>query len=529
MKRIIHGPKFFAQTLAGLIFLLVLSSFAHSGMITQLVPALTISEDYSDNYLRTETDKEKEYITSVGLGFSLGYLTKTRKIYLAYDPIYKKYKNLEDRDRLEHKASFDGEFNPSKHTNINARLYYDGQNETNRGDSWENIASIKGNSQLTRNTNFDFSQVYSNRYDENIRTGDYKEHDVNTTFAEISNQFGKNDRMGLDFEYKFDHYKNSDLDTYTSYRPSGFITYWMTPLNGLDSEVSYEKKEYDTSISDYENYTGYIRYLRKFSRHFDGYLKYRHYYSDRYVGEHIIFHPSVGFDWDVTKDSGISLGLGVLFQDREDNDFNSTDPFLDIDVYKTFRFSQTKSLSITASSGYEESSEEEILSRGFRKYYQGGFDYSHQLQKRLSSSLYGSAKLDQYDESAGLDSDEDTITYLTGLQLSYQLKEHLFLNLDGSYEQVEYKRIIDNRRDKEIILGCGLSWNPLRWLQFNLDYEYRDFRTNSITRGNYTENSAFFSVKFSPAKPVRIEESMSSPSRQDLENKIFDYGKREIL
>lgn len=527
MKQIIHGPKLYVQTLAVLICLLVSMPSAYSGMITQIVPTLTISEDYSDNYLQTETDKQKEYITSVGLGFSLGYLTKTRKIYLAFDPTYTKYKNLEDRDRLEPRASFDGEFNPSKHTNINAHLSYDGQKDTNQGDTWENIASIDGNRQLTKNTDFNFSQEYSNKFDENIRTGKDKEHDVNTTFAGISNQFGKNDTMGLDFEYAFDHYKNSDLDTYTKYRPSGFITYWMTPLNGLDSEVSYEKREYDTSISDYENYTGHIRYLRKFSRHFDGYLKYRHFYSDEYAGKHIIFHPSVGFDWDVTKDSGISLGLGVLFHDREDNDFNSEDLFFDIDVYKTFRFSQTRSLSITAASGYEDSSEEDIVTRGFRTYYQGGFDYSHQLQKRLSSSLYGSAKLDQYDESSGLDSDEDTITYLTGIQLNYQLMEHLFLNLDGSYEQVEYKRIIDNRTDETIVLGCGLSWNPLRWLQFNLDYQYRDFQTDTdaIIRGNYTENTAFFSVKFSPTKPVRFDKYDSSPTRQDLENKVFSYGK----
>ncbi|MDA3789505.1 MAG: outer membrane beta-barrel protein [Desulfobacula sp.] len=521
MKIKIFGPKFYVQTLSVLFFLLVSMPSVHSRMITQLIPTLTITEEYSDNYLKTENDKQKEYITSVGLGFSVGFLTKTRKIYLAYDPAYKKYDNLDDRDRLEHRASFDGEFNPSKRTSINTYLAYSGTNQTNEGDTWQNIASISGDSQLSKHTSFDFFQEYSNNFDQNIRTGEYKEHEVNTTLVGISNQFGEKDRMGLDFSYEFDDYKNSDADTYTQYSPSGFITYWITPLNGLDSNVSYENRTLDNFSNDIETYTGDIRYLRKFSKHFDGYLKYRHYYSIQDSGTHQIYHPSAGFDWDVTEDSGISLGLGVLFQDRE-NGNNSTNPFIDIDVYKTFEFSKTRSLSLTASSGYEESTGENI-NTGFSRYYQAGFDYNHQLQKRLSSNLYGSCKLDQYEKSATVDRSGDTITYLTGFQLDYQLLERLYLNLLGSYALAEFHETAVDRQDKTTTIGGGFSWNPLRWLQFNLSYDYIDFNTDSSERGDYTENRATFSVSLIPARPVRMEALPFSPSRQSLEDKVFNY------
>lgn len=525
MKRIILDSKFYVQTLLVLILLFASIPSAHSGRITQLVPTLTITEEYSDNYLQKENNKQKEYITSVGLGFSVGFLTRTRKIYLGYDPTFVKHDNIDSSERLENRVSVDGEFNPSKHTSFDAHLSYAGHSETNVGDSWQNIASLSGDSQLTKHTNFTLFQEYSNNFDQQERTGDYKEHTLNSTLAGISKKFGKKDRMGMDFSYEFDDYKDSDADTYTQYNPSGFITYWLTPLNGLDSNFSYEKRKLDDASNDIETYTAHLRYLRNFSRHFDGYVKYRHYYSDQDSGEHIIYHPSVGFDWEVTKDSGISLGIGALFHDRENSDSGSVDPFVDIDVYKDFNFSRNRTLSITATSGYQESTGEDI-DQGFSKYYRAGFQYDHQLQKRLFSSLFGSCTLNQFDQSSTTrDRNEDTITYLAGVQLDYQLQERLFLNLFGTYEQTQFHELVIDRQDNTMTLGAGFSWSPLRWLRFHLSYNYIDFDTDSTEREDYKENQALFSVSFIPARPVRLETSPIEPSRKTLEKKLFNPGK----
>ena len=134
-----------------ILFLSYSSSFSRT--ITQIIPTLTISEEYSDNYFQAETDKQEEYITSYGLGFSMGFLNKKSKIYLAYNPEYQDYKNLDNRDGFEHNASLDGEFTPTKFTRLNARLAYTSasqdDNETEfQGDSWENTASLSGTSQL---------------------------------------------------------------------------------------------------------------------------------------------------------------------------------------------------------------------------------------------------------------------------------------------------------------------------------------------------------------------------------------------
>ena len=70
-------------------------------------------------------------------------------------------------------------------------------------------------------------------------------------------------------------------------------------------------------------------------------------------------------------------------------------------------------------------------------------------------------------------------------------------------------------------MGGGLSWLPLRWLQFRLTYTYTDFDTDAETqRGDYTENRAFLSVNFIPKQPVRMD---FIPSRQSFEGEIYNY------
>ncbi|CCK80494.1 outer membrane beta-barrel protein [Desulfobacula toluolica] len=470
-----YGQKIITISISALFILFFSYSASFSRTVIQLIPTLTITEEYSDNYFQTEDNKQEEYITSYGLGFSAGFLHENTKLYFGYNPEYRDYKNLDDRDGVEHYLSLDGDFNLSKYTNIITRLAYTTKDDRESGETWENTASIYGDSQITKNVNVNFLQFYSKSFDQQLRTGTYNEHKVNRTTAGIINQFGKKDRMGLDFSYDFDDYKNSDADEYTRYSPSGFITYWFAPLNGFDSNFAYENTDFDNSSNDLETYTGHIRYLRKFSKQFDGYLKYRHSYSQRESGDHHIYHPSVGFDWETSKNSRISLGIGVLFSQWDNENDDSTDPFLDMDAYKTFNFSRKGSLTITGSSGYSEAGDE-AASLGYTIYYKAGCRLNYQLQKRLSSNLF------------------------------------------ASYQRDEFTEADVDRTDNRINLGGGLSWFFLKWLRFNLSYYYTDFDTDADQRGDYTENKAIFSVSFIPSQPVRLK---STPSRESLEYEIY--------
>ncbi|MFA5905883.1 MAG: outer membrane beta-barrel protein, partial [Desulfobacula sp.] len=194
--------------------------------------------------------------------------------------------------------------------------------------------------------------------------------------------------------------------------------------------------------------------------------------------DHDIYHPSVGFDWEVTKDSGISLGIGALFHEWDNANKDKTDPFLDMDAYKIFNFSRRGSLSVTGSSGYTEASDT-AASLGYTTYYQAGAQLNYQLQKQLSSNVFASYRLNDYQEA------------------------------------------VVNRKDNTKTIGAGLSWLPLRWLQFKLTYTYTDFDTDAAAqRGDYTENRAFLSVNFIPEQPVRMD---FTPSRQSLETEVFQH------
>ena len=452
-----------------------LASFSESRTITQLIPTLTISEEYSDNYFKTKENKQEEFITAYELGFSLGFLNPKSKIYLNYNPIYEDYKNLNDRDGFEQEISLDGIFTPSKRNNVVLNLSYTTNDDEESGETWENSAFIEFDSQLTKNTDFYISHLYKQSFDQQVRTGIFNENEENETSVSISNQFGQKDRIGLDFVYGSDDYKNFDEDNHKEYSLSGFITYWFRPLNGIDSNLAYEKTDFDNSSNEIETYSGHIRYIRKFKKNFDGFIRYRHSFSERESGDHHVFHPSVGFDWQVSEDTGVSLGFGVLINDWDNENSNSTTPFIDMDVYKIFDFSRRGSLSITASSGYDQSSDD-AASLGYTLYYKAGFRLKYQLQKRLSSNLFGSFTRDEFEETE------------------------------------------INRNDNTINLGAGLSWDPLRWLRFDLSYYYERFDTDSSLRDDYSENKGILSVSFIPSKPVRIE---SVPTRSLLESEIF--------
>ncbi len=449
---------------------------ALSRTVTQITPTITISEEYSDNYLKTPTDKQEEFITSFGLGFSVGFLNKRSEIYLTYNPEYKDYKNLDDRDRLLHRAGLEGEFRPTKFTTLNASIDYSGNTDDYAGESWQNSASLSGTTLLTQRTTLNYAQTYSRSFDQQERTGDYNEHDTSRTSAGIVHRFGPKDRVGLDFVYEFDDYAKTNPDEYEEYRPTAYLSYWFTPLNGFDTMLSYENTEFENDIDDIQTYSGHVRYVRKFSRRLDGYLKYRHSHSERDTGNHEIYHPSVGFDWDVTEDSGISLGVGLLFHEWDNDNDDSTEPFLDLNAYKIFNFSRRGSLTFTAASGYTES-DENAASLGYTTYYQAAARLDYQLRKQMSSNLFTAYKLSDYQETA-----------------------------------------VD-RKDNTLTVGGGLSWLPLKWLRFNLTYDYTDYNTDGDERGDYTENRAYFSVNFIPEQPVRIKESST---RRDFESEVFD-------
>lgn len=467
----------FKKIICILIILLVCTGLSHARVITQIIPTLTITEEYNDNYFQDDKDSFEEYITTYELGFTMGFLDRKSQIFIEYNPEYKDYKNQDDRDSLDQNASLSAAFQPTKFTDIDMDLSYDGHDGNNEGDSWQHSAVLSIQTQLTDTLNVFMSQDYSKSYDQQVRTGDYREHQTNTTQIGMAKKFGAKNSLGFDLTYEFDKYDNDDADEYTRYEPSAYLKYWFTRRDGLETNFSYVNKEFDTeSGNDYSTFSGDIRYIRKFSRHLDGYIKYRHYLSDREDGDHTIYHPSVGIDWDITEDSGVSVGIGILFHDWDNDNKDSQDPFIDLNAYKVFNFNPRGSLAITGSSKYEESSED-ASALGYSISYEAGFSLDYQFTRRLSSNLF------------------------------------------GSYAIQDFKEDRVDRRDNTAEIGGGLTWSPLKWLQLSVDASHKRFNSNDNQRDDYKENEITFFVRLTPEKPIRPDKIASKKS---LEEKLFD-------
>ncbi|MBG0780396.1 MAG: hypothetical protein H0S81_10785, partial [Desulfotignum balticum] len=94
-----HRQKIFRFVLI-LGFVWAVAGQGHARTVFQVIPVLSVTEEYQDNYFSTHTNKQEEFITTYALQFTAGILEEKHRLYLSYSPEYKDYRNLNDRDRL---------------------------------------------------------------------------------------------------------------------------------------------------------------------------------------------------------------------------------------------------------------------------------------------------------------------------------------------------------------------------------------------------------------------------------------------
>ena len=427
-----------------LISFLVLSSWASSSFAdvkTQFVPSVSITEKYTDNYNRTESNRDDEFSTIYSAGLSFGVIGKKANLFLNYNPSYTDYDDYDENDSWSHVASLEGQYNISEHTTLT------------------------------------LSETFVRDMTQTLRTNSWEEHNTSTTMAGVTHKFGKRDSVGFNYIYALDKYDDSNADEFVSHNPSAFLSYWFTPQYGVDFNTSYKSIKYDIFNNDQNTWAGDIKFIKKINRHFDVYIAYAHTYTDQDFGDHTTYNPSIGFNWQPTEDSGVSIGAGVLFQEWDNNSSeDSEDFFANIDIYKNFNFSRRGVFSVTGSSGYDPA-DDDAASLGFHIYYEAGCLLSYKMTKKLTGELNGTYKIDQFDNP-----------------------------------------VVD-RNDNTLGLGAKLIWSPLQWLSLSLSYSFNDYNTDVNTREDYQENIGMVTITMKPSKEVRF--GTANP-RIDLENRLFN-------
>ena len=228
----------------------------------------------------------------------------------------------------------------------------------------------------------------------------------------------------------------------------------------MELDGSYRDAEFEDE-NDRVEYDGDLRILYNISRTLSAFVGYRHTVLefDQDVDEdYKIYQPTVGMEKRFDENARISIGLGYYIQDFDESDDDSG--FIaDAELYKKWEF-RTSFVDVLGTSGYT-IDDAGVDDNGLRIYYDVKVGYGYQFTPRLSSTLYGYYRYDEYPN-----------------------------------EEPE-------RSDNTFRAGAGIQWQMLQWLQTSLNYNYTTVTSDRDSQ-EYTENSVLFIITIVPSSPFRL-------------------------
>lgn len=412
-----------------LIWILHNSAFA---MVTS-EPRLSVGSMFTDNIDLTADNEEHDYITSFSPEINLTVEEQLSMMALFYSPTYASYLRFPENNTLRHNAAID----LSKQITRTTRLEF--------GDTYL----------YTEDPIYDTIEPF---YDIDTTTRQGREpYSINTTSLGLTNQFGPENSVALDYEYYFSNYRDSLTEDRDIHHPALTLNYWMVPgIYGLESEISYIKRNFDDS-EDYDDTNGRIRLIRRLTPHFEIYAEYNHELTN-YATEgedYQVYNPLVGFMWDEYSNARFSASFGYFFRDNELSE-NSSGTVGTIET--NFSWVQGTTLSISGAAGYNQAS-------------------------------FGAENL------------EFNKFYTVSGIVEYPISRFLFVNISVDYRQEIYTDVDPQREDSLWRTGAGLAFHALPWMVLNLNYVFQDLDSN-ININDYTENRAMLTVTLNPRQPL---------------------------
>ncbi|MFK5954681.1 MAG: hypothetical protein QM498_16635 [Desulfobacterium sp.] len=452
---------------------------AVGAMRTVFYPILYVSGHYSDNKDQTELNKKEEYYTTYGTALSLRFIQESSTVTVIYNPEFNDRSTMDDgKNSIEHNASLQAHAQASPRVIMDLNLVYDGHDSDVGNESWEHTGRFTTTVDFTDKTRAELGLNYVDVFQRQQLSGEYREHVDYGGSVNVIHRFGQNNQAGVYLNYSIVDYKppvTLGENDYRSYGPTVSLSYWFSHLWGMDGTAEYEKTDYDVLDDDVDTWSGNVRLMRRISPRLLGYAKYEHIYSDRKINDVTMYIPSVGFAWDVSEDTGISLGAGYIFQEWDTE--NNGQFFMDADVFKGFDLSRHTRLHVSATSGIDPTSD--VSSDfGFQVFYQSGF------------------------------------------LLTWQMRENLSANLRGAWSRDEFIEPVVNRIDTSWQAGAGLTWSPWRWGDVLMSYGYEDFNTDSSQREDYQEHRGTLTFQVHPTYAWDGGREESTP--EEINQRIYN-------
>jgi hypothetical protein len=428
------------------------SSFAAEVLFT---PDLTARGEYTDNLFLTNEDEEDDVITVVGAGFDLDVLGKVSGMELKFLPAYAFYKDNSDLD------------------------------------TWRLLGELLAYSGLTQRTRIELRNQIQRTEDplpvppvpdiraptpliptDTTRRADREPYLDNVANLNLSHQFGREDLFNIGYTYGLLNNDDPNLDDNQRHIPNVDLTYWFSPFWSFFTGGRYTRALYDGDSSDFHDVQGTLRLLRRFTRHFDGFIQYDQTWRDFddpgvvEIDEEIVtqrdfqvFSPSVGFNWAVTQDVPLSVRVGYLYR-QLDSGSNDDGPVFDVNLGSTWEFKRG-SIYFTGASGYRTA------------------DFGAQT---LGFELYAE----------------------TLVAANYFFTRHIRGDVFAGARRSDFKDTADDRKDNAFRTGAGLTFQIMPWMFLKFDYMFRLLDSTEARLNNYNENRGLVTLTFRPDRPWRF-------------------------
>lgn len=443
-----------ASTLIYAIAILPIIALSLEAAPVDFTPALTLSEEYTDNlYLVPDSEgKVDEYITSLSLGLITEIRGRTAGLEFNYTPSYIMFEDNNDLDYWRHYAHLNYWNAVGRNTRLELTSTYL-ETEDPRDQSDEAAPAI----------GTDATRRSRDRYRRNANE------------LRLSNQFGSSNSIYGAVAYEFHEdvnpLENVEIDDYEDLRPSLGLEFWLGPRWGLVLDAYSSNRIYeDDSRYDRKEYHGSIRVIKNFSRRLSGYIQYQHTALDFDAVDpadqdtatadenYQISAPSIGLQYQLREDTNFRFGAGYYTQDFDESE-DDTGSFADVEIDSRWNY-RTSYIAIVAAAGYdiEDTGTEDL---GLDIFYRGGITTGYNFTNRFSGEIYASYRYDKYPNQT------------------------------------------PERTDQTLNARAGLRYQALRWMHFGLSYRYEE-EISDIETAEFTENSILFSITLTPSSPLRL-------------------------
>ena len=171
-----------------------------------------------------------------------------------------------------------------------------------------------------------------------------------------------------------------------------------------------------------------------------------------------IYLPTIGCRFDLQNNARIDISAGYYLQDFKTAD-NQEGFIVTSDIYKRWNY-RSGYFDISGASGYV-IDDNGVEDNGLNIYYQGGVEVGYYFTSKLTGSVFGNYRYDDYP--------------------------------DQSPDRTEYTTSA----------GIALDWNVLQWMVVGLGYDFSDVRSD-IAFNEYTENRVMLTIRIAPSSPMRF-------------------------